>query len=183
MDGVKRRAGRARRSTARTRGQALTEFALIAPVMLLFGFVCIDLGRLMYTYAAVSDAAGETARTIALQASSNSDCLAIQRANAVAQGFNLQMDPNSLAGNTDPNGTPGTLNPATSVPPNVGYVYFWPAVSTAVPQTSNCNGAPRQFSQSQRHVAVEIQFHFIPLTPLPGGDITVKSLSVEQTEY
>jgi Flp pilus assembly protein TadG len=182
MTHVRERAGKPRRSTARTRGQALVEFALIAPVMLGFGFVCIDIGRLLYTYAAISDAAGETARTIALQASANTDCLAFSRATAVAQGFPLSVDPNSLAGNTDPNNPSGSLQPSTPSP-NTGYIYLWPAVAPAAPPATNCNGQPRQFSQSQRHVAVEIQFHFIPLTPLPGGDIVVKTVSVEQTEY
>jgi Flp pilus assembly protein TadG len=167
---------------ARTRGQALVEFALIAPVMLGFGFVCIDIGRLLYTYAAISDAAGETARTVALQASANSDCLALARAAAVAQGFTLNVDPNSLGGNSDPNNPTGPLQPSQPAP-NSGYIYIWPAVAPVAPPATNCNGNPRQFSQSQRHVAVEIQFHFIPLTPLPGGDVTVKSVSVEQTEY
>jgi hypothetical protein len=181
MGGVRRSTKSARRRV-RSRGQALTEFALIAPVMLLFGFVCIDLGRLMYTYAAISNAAGETARTIALQASANSDCLAYARAFSVAQGFPLSADPNSLANDSDPNNPMGALQP-TIPAPNTGYIYLWPAVSTARPAETNCNGAPRQFSQTVRHVAVEIQFHFVPLTPLPGGDITVKSVSVEQTEY
>ncbi len=164
-------------------GQALVEFALIAPVMLLFGFLAIDVGRLLYTYVAISNAAAESARTISLQVEQNSDCLAIQRARSVASGFALSVDPGSVVGNSDPNNPAGGLAPASSIPPNQGLVYLWPAVSTAAPPDSHCDGAPRQFSQSVRHVAVEIQFHFVPLTPLPGGDITVKSLSVEQTEY
>lgn len=154
--------------------------------MLLFGFVCIDVGRLLYTYAAISNAAGEGARTVSLQASANSDCLALQRMLSVAQGFNLNVDPGSLAGNTDPNNPTGSLQPTQTPAPNQGYIYIWPAVATAQPQTSNCDGAQRQVPQTPtgvRNVAVEIQFRFQPLTPLPNANLIVRSLSTQQTEY
>ncbi|WP_274363981.1 TadE/TadG family type IV pilus assembly protein [Paenibacillus thermotolerans] len=44
------------------RGQALTEFAIIAPVMLLLVFGIVDLGRYMYGYLNLQLAAQETVR-------------------------------------------------------------------------------------------------------------------------
>jgi len=45
-----------------TRGQALVEFALILPVLLLLIFGTIDAGRLVFTYNTVSNAARDGAR-------------------------------------------------------------------------------------------------------------------------
>ncbi len=165
------------------RSQALVEFALVAPVMLLLGFLSIDVGRLVYTFSAISSAAREGARTASLQETAQSDCAPIQQIFATANGFQLGMDPNSVVSNTDPNNPAGALRPL--VPPvNQGYVYIWPAVATADPPEANCNSnASRALPQNARHVAVEIQFHFQPLTPLPNADIVIKTVAVERTEY
>jgi len=47
----------------RVRGQSLTEFALILPVLLLVIFGVLDFGRAIYAYNAVSNAAREGGRT------------------------------------------------------------------------------------------------------------------------
>ena len=41
------------------RGQALVEFALVLPVMLLLLLLAVDFGRLFFTYIAVNNAARE----------------------------------------------------------------------------------------------------------------------------
>ena len=41
------------------RGQAVTEFALVLPVMLLFLLLTVDFGRLFFSYIAVNNAARE----------------------------------------------------------------------------------------------------------------------------
>jgi hypothetical protein len=46
----------------RQRSQAMTEFALVAPVLLLLTFGIIDFGRALYFYAAAGNAAREAAR-------------------------------------------------------------------------------------------------------------------------
>jgi hypothetical protein len=153
--------------------------------MLWISFAAVDVGRLIYTYAAISSAAREGARTVALQQEATSDCLAIQRMELAGQGFPLKMDPNSLPGNSDPNNPGGTLQPTTPGP-NQGYIYIWPAVARTAPQdqSGNCQGAQRAIPQSVRHVAVEVQYHFVPFTPLPGtADFVVKTVAVETTEY
>ena len=50
------------RSDAHERGQALVEFALVLPVLLLLIFGIVDAGRLIYTYNTVSNAARNAAR-------------------------------------------------------------------------------------------------------------------------
>lgn len=163
----------------------MVEFVLIAPVFLLIVFACIDIGRLLYAYSAISSAARDGARTASLQASLYSDCEVIREVELVGQGFPVIMDPNSLVGDTDPNNPSGTLQPTTP-PPNIGYAYVWPAVATADPPDSNCSSnTQRAVSQSVKHVAVEVQYHFVPITPyinVLAPNIIVKTLSVITTE-
>ena len=173
---------RARRSQ---RSQALVEFALVSPIFLLILFTAIDISRLLYAYSAISSAARDGARTASLSGSLFSDCQIIREVELVGQGFPVRMDPNSIVGNSDPNNPSGTLQPTTP-PPNSGYAYIWPAVATADPPDSNCNSsAQRAISPTVKHVAVEIQYHFVPLLPFVNSftqNIIVKTISVVTTE-
>jgi len=167
------------------RSQALVEFALVSPIFFLIMFTAVDISRLLYAYTAISSAARDGARTASLSGSTYSDCQIIQEVELVGQGFPVRMDPNSIVGNSDPNSPGGPLSPSVP-PPNVGYAYIWPAVATADPPESNCDSAtPRAISTTVKHVAVEVQFHFMPLLPIVSGfasNIIVKTVSVVTTE-
>jgi hypothetical protein len=175
----------AARTKSGQRSQALVEFALISPLFFFIMFSAIDISRLLYTYTAISSAARDGARTASLNGSAFSDCQIIREVEIVGQGFPVEMDPNSVAGNTDPNNPSGPLQPTTP-PPGVGYAYIWPAVATADPPDSNCDTSQqRAISPTVKHVAVEIQYHFTPLLPLVNSfapDIIVKTVSVVTTE-
>ena len=175
----------ARRNARSEQSQALVEFAMVSPVFLLVVFSAIDISRLLYAYSAISSAARDGARIASLSASQFSDCQIIQEVELVGQGFPVRMDPNSLAGNSDPNSPGGPLQPSTP-PPNVGYAYIWPAVATADPPDTNCtSGQQRAISPTVKHVAVEVQYHFVPLLPLVNSfapNIIVKSVAVVTTE-
>ena len=169
-------------------GQAMVEFALIAPVLLILVFVTIDLGRLIYAYAAISYAAREGARTVALEPEIYDDCLAFQRIEALGQGFSLTADPNSIVTNTDPN-NPGSPGPSTP-PQGQGYIYIWPAVATADPPdaAANCSSSSQRMVPSPviKHVSVQIRYHFVPLTPLVAqltSGFTLTAISVTEAEY
>ena len=56
---------------SRSRGQAVVEFAIIAPLMFLMLLIAIDFGRLFFTYIAINNAAREGA---AFGSLSPSDC-------------------------------------------------------------------------------------------------------------
>jgi Flp pilus assembly protein TadG len=167
------------------RSQALVEFALVSPMFLLVIFTAIDISRLLYAYTAISSAARDGARTASLTGSLYSDCQIIQEVELVGQGFPVRMDPNSLVGNSDPNNPAGALQPSTP-PPNVGYAYIWPAVATANPPDSNCTSTTqRAISPTVKHVAVEVQYHFVPLLPLVSNftsNIIIKTISVVTEE-
>ena len=175
------------RSVRSQRSQALVEFSLVAPIMLLVLFSAVDICRLLYAYTAISSAARDGARTASLSGSLFSDCQIIAEVELVGQGFPVRMDPNSLVGDSDPNNPAGALQPSTP-PNNVGYAYIWPAVSTGIPQETpgNCNSATqRAVSPSVKHVSVEVQYHFTPLLPFVNsfaGNIIVKTVSVVTVE-
>ena len=173
------------RNVRSQRSQALVEFSMVAPVMLIVVFSAIDICRLLYTYTAISSAARDGARTASLTGSYFSDCQIITEIEAVGQGFPVQMDPNSLVGDSDPNNPVGALQPTTP-PPNSGYGYIWPAVATGDPPDSNCDSTvQRAVSPTVKHVAVEVQYHFVPLLPLWntfGPTIIVRTVSVVTTE-
>jgi len=135
--------GGARRAT-RTRGQSMVEFAIVAPVAILFILLLIDFSRLVYTYAAISWAAREGARLVSLSPNINSDCGALRRVEEVGRGFPLVADPNSIQGNQDPNGglSPGPTTPSAGQ----GFIYIYPAVASAPPDT-NCSGPSRPMDQ------------------------------------
>jgi Flp pilus assembly protein TadG len=167
------------------RSQALVEFSLVAPLMLIVLFSAIDVCRLLYAYTAISSAARDGARTASLSGSLYTDCQIIAEVEAVGQGFPVVMDPNSLAGDSDPNNPGGALQPSTP-PPNVGYAYIWPAVATGDPPDSHCNsGVQRAVSPTVKHVAVQVEYHFVPMLPFVNSfapNIIVRTVSVVTVE-
>jgi len=169
----------------RRSGQALVEFALLAPLIILMLLLSIDFGRLVYTYGAIAWAAREGARLASLEPQKTTDCPILQRVESVGRGFPLLPDPNSLAGNSDPNNPVGSLIPRTP-PVGTGYIYIFPAVATKVPQDTFCAGAPRKNSGGSIPVSVSIQYTYAPLVPLFQSFLpitTMKTISVVPTEY
>jgi len=158
---------------------------MVAPIFLFVIFSAIDISRLMYAYTAISSAARDGARTASLNGSLYSDCPIIKEVELVGQGFPVRMDPNSLVGDSDPNNPSGPLQPSTP-PPNVGYAYIWPAVATANPPEANCTATTqRAISPTVKHVAVEVQYHFVPLLPLVNqftSKVIIKTISVVTEE-
>jgi hypothetical protein len=163
----------------------MVEFALLLPVLLLMVFLTIDFGRLIYTFGAIAWATREGARLISLEPQQATDCLVLQRVEAIGRGFPLTPDPNSLRGNTDPNNPSGILVPSTP-PDGSGYIYIWPAVAPRAPQDSNCDGNPRLGSATARDVAVQIQYAYVPMVPMIKDIVPrliIKTISVVHTEY
>lgn len=66
------------RGAGGNRGQALVEFSLVFPLMLLLVFGLIDLGRLVYANNALAEAAREGARWGSVQARSSTDIAGIE---------------------------------------------------------------------------------------------------------
>ena len=68
----------------RSRGQALAEFALLLPVLLLLMFMAVDFGRLFFSYIAINNAAREATYYAAAHAADDDFDLATYEA-AVAE--------------------------------------------------------------------------------------------------
>ncbi len=175
----------ARRQGKRRSAQSLVEFALLAPLVFVILLLMIDFGRLVYTFGAIAYAAREGSRLASLEPQKTSDCPILQRVEQAGQGFTLAPDPNSVAGNTDPNAPSGTKVPTTP-PAGQGYIYIYPAVAPKTPQDTYCDGAPRKTSSQSIPVSVQIQFTYQPIVPLLADfipTITIKTISVVPTEY
>jgi hypothetical protein len=184
---------RLRRWTRSERSQGITEFALIAPVILLLTFGIIDFGRGLYFYITLQQAANEGAR-VAVRASDFVDpngngCVAPTYIQCwptdadVASAVQAHAVTEVLA-NPCPNGPiPNGGNPRGSlvVPPsNTGWIFITdPSAGGNPPPTAN---GPRgglgvlpppgpgcyaiQPAVGNEPIKVTLWFNFQPLTPL-----------------
>jgi hypothetical protein len=87
-------------SKRRTRGQAATEFALVAPIILLLFFGIFDLGRAVYDLATITNAAREGARVAIVNQADSVDCVAhpkVWRCTVIREGVGLGLDVNDPA--------------------------------------------------------------------------------------
>jgi len=179
------------------RSQGLTEFAIIAPVILLLTFGIIDFGRALYLYITLQQAANEGAR-VAVRASYFIDPNGTSHtwptdtdvANAIAGHaviMNLANNPAcpngplpngrvpqgspskpATAGNGSPNGPRGGLG--TYPPPNLGA-----GCNNVTPATGN------------EPIKVTLWYTFQPITPIIqqviGNNIVITAYAVYRAEY
>lgn len=80
------------RTSRRARGQAMVEFALVIPLLMLVLMGIFDLGRGVYAYNVVASAAREGARFGSLDPSNTSGIIAQATSTAVLQPINVQVD-------------------------------------------------------------------------------------------
>ena len=174
------------------RSQAMTEFALVAPVLLLLTFGIIDFGRALYFYALAGNAARESAHTAArasLPMPTDSDVRS-----AAATAF-----PGATFSVPSPNCVNGPIAGGT---PAVGTAWLFitdpsPAVAGETTPPANAPGGevpgtpagcstvvPAFGSQT---LEVTIIYNFAPVTPLVSnviGNHVVFTLRVlVRTEY
>jgi Flp pilus assembly protein TadG len=101
---------RARRSQ---RGQAITEFALVLPVMLTLLLLATDFGRLFFTYVAVNNAAREATQYASVHAADSSYSLTTYKSGIVAAAMR-EADAQAQGGEGGLTvGNPSCYSPAT----------------------------------------------------------------------
>lgn len=127
-------------SRPRGEGQALTEFALILPVLLLALMIILDFGRAIYAYNAISNAARIGGRTAIVNQTPTEI-----RARAIAQATALGIDPSSTS--CPPSGTSGVC------------IEFRNATLTGP-----CTGVSTLGCVAQ----VTVKYSFTPFTPIIG---------------
>lgn len=175
-------------SHRRQRSQALVEFALVAPVLLLLSFGIIDFGRALYFYVTI----GSTAREVARYAAAASVPMpTFANAYALAVGHSAGM----ILRAPCPNG------PVTGVPAHdEGWFYITEvpvpaALESSPPPNSpggdvpaaagSCNAVVPAVGQTT--LEVTIVYNFSPVTPLVrdaiGNRILLTSHVTFTTEY
>lgn len=176
--------------SAAQRSQALIEFALVSPVLLLLVFGVIDLGRAVFYYDMLNHAAREGARVAARASNSlptNSDVL--NAVNAQMQGI--------------PVTEPCPQGPISSgvPPPNSAWLYITepapPALAEATPPPNapggeypsaaggGCSAVNPAVGNDQ--LQVTLKFNLVLITPIVGqfsaGHIVITAAAVYRTEY
>ena len=185
------------------KSQGLTEFALIAPVILLLTFGIIDFGRGLYFYITLQQAANEGAR-VAVRASyfidpsgathqwpTDADVATAVQVHAVTEVL-ANPCPN---GPIPTGGVPGAIVP----PSNTGWIFITdpsPAgngtpngprggLGTLPPPGPGCNAITPAVGNEP--IKVTLWFNFQPLTPLiqqvVGSRIVITAYAVYRAEY
>ncbi len=149
-------------------GQSMVEFAVLAPVFFILLLGTIDLGRAIYIYNSISDAAREGARAAIPfdnPLPTGSTVLAAVQAK-LGGGFSISAD-------TACDGQPASSScPTVATQPNTGTVWY-----------SDGIGQPT----GHHPIRVAISYRFQPWVPvirdISGNGVTLSAESTMETEY
>jgi TadE-like protein len=87
-----RSAGKAGRAARREQGQAITEFAMVLPVIAFLAFVLVMFGRVLFDYIQLTHAANEGARLASVnQPSSGTLCTLLHSAYTLPSGASVTI--------------------------------------------------------------------------------------------
>jgi Flp pilus assembly protein TadG len=173
--------GRPRPAWRRHRHQAaqsMVETAMVLPIILLFVFVTIDLGRAAYTWVQVGHDAEVAARYDSLPDNQASDCSAINAVVKSGNGLTIAVDSNSMV-----NDAPAGWSAPSSLPANSGALYIYPAQAASAPVQTNCSnpdGSTQRPTAST--VTAQVNFNFQPWTPIASQILPTIVLSASATE-
>jgi TadE-like protein len=148
-------------------GQSMVEFAVLAPIFFLLLLGTIDLGRAVYIYNTISDAAREGARAaVPYDTPLPTSAIVVGAVQSkLGGGFSLRTDP--CAGQAEVAGS----CPSTPPTPNTGYIWY-----------SSGIGAP-----GHQPITVKISFLFQPWIPVvrdaAGNGLVISAESTMYTEY
>jgi Flp pilus assembly pilin Flp len=156
-----------RRFLRHSAGQSMVEFAVLAPIFFLLLLGTIDLGRAVYTYNAISNAAREGARSAVPfdnPLPTNASVIAAVQSK-LGGGFTLNTDPCLVS--------PPCASPTTPTTPNTGYIWY--------------SGGIGQSTGTPHAITVKITFLFQPWVPIvrdaSGNGVTFSAETTMETEY
>ncbi len=169
----------ARRLPDGQRSQAMVEFALIGPLVLLLLFFIIDFGRGIYYFVTIDNAANEGAR-VAVRSSAQPGTSATLPQDADVVNAIQQHTAAVFLSQKCPN---GPIDPSSSgvPPPNVGWIYITevPAPTTlqnTATQVPNAPGGQPFVGSSGGCDAI------VPVgTPLPGTQVDTTNVALQVT--
>jgi Flp pilus assembly protein TadG len=172
------------------RSQALIEFALVSPVLLLLLFGIVDIGRAIFYYDTLNHAAREGART-AVRASNqlptNADVLSTVSAQMAGTTVSEPCPQGPVTSATPPANTAWAYvtepNPPSSIetapPPNA------PGGEYAAVSTGSCSAVNPASGNQQ--LQVTIRFNLVLITPViaqaTAGHILITAAAIFRTEY
>jgi len=153
---------------AKSRGQAMVEFALLSGVLFLLVMGIFDFGRAIAVYINIAEAAHEGARQLVLRsnfASSYPDTVIINATLAKIGGGGMVLTEDPCLGNPTP-----CTSPSLPTTPNTGYIWISP------------NRTP-----GNHLVSVRIAYLFAPMTGLisnmTGTQFVLQAGSSMRAEY
>ncbi len=160
-----------RQRDAAQRSQAIVEFAIIAPVLLLLLFGIVDFGRVIYYYVTLNQAVNEGARSAirsSAQLPTNADVEAAVRQHAV----------DMVLANPCPNGPITATTPPSNTENAPGGQMWGNATGSCSATNPARNHAPLQ---------VTIRYNFVPFTPLirqiTANNIIITAAATYAVEY
>jgi Flp pilus assembly protein TadG len=172
------------------RSQALIEFALISPVLLLLLFGIIDIGRAVFYYDTLSHAAREGART-AVQASTrlptNADVLTTVTTQLVGMPVSEPCPQGPLTSATPPANAAWLYVTEPNPPATVENTPPMNAAGGeyAAPAAGGCSAVNPAGNNAQ--LQVTLRFNLILITPViaqaTANRITITAAAIFRTEY
>jgi hypothetical protein len=172
------------------RSQALIEFALVSPVLLLLLFGIVDIGRAIFYFDTVSHAAREGAR-VAVRASNplptNADVLTIVTSQIIGAPVSSPCPQGPVTGAVPPDNSAWLFvtqpNPPTALeaspPPNA------PGGEYSAIATGSCSAVNPAGGNQQLQVTV--RFNLILITPIvaqaTANRILISAAAIYRTEY
>ena len=172
------------------RSQALIEFALVSPVLLLLLFGIVDIGRAVFYYDTVNHAAREGAR-VAVRASNplptNADVLATVTSQIIGSPVSAPCPQGPVTGATPPGNSAWLyiteVNPPASIetspPPNA------PGGEYAAVANGSCSAVNPAGGNQQ--LQVTLRFNLVLITPVvaqaTANRILITAAAIFRTEY
>ena len=181
---------------ASERSQSMTEFALVAPILLLMLFGIIDFGRVLYIYGTLVEAANEGSR-VAVRASSPLP------ADSDVQTAARNASQSLYLANPCPNGPlpPSTGSSAQNPPANQGWIFITEPNPPASPEsnptydapggqapaaaTSSCS-AINSFQSGTYPLQVTVRYNYQFFTPVLeqlAPTLVLQAYATDYTEY
>jgi Flp pilus assembly protein TadG len=176
--------------TTGQRSQALIEFALVSPVLLLLMFGVVDMGRAIFYYDTLNHAAREGART-AVRASNQlptyADVISTVTAQMVGAPVSAPCPQGPVTASTPPANSawvyitepnpPATVE--TSPPPNA------PGGEYSAATTGSCSAVNP--ASGYRELQVTVRFNLVLITPIvaqaTANHVVMTAAAVYRTEY
>jgi Flp pilus assembly protein TadG len=172
------------------RSQALIEFALVSPVLLLLLFGIIDIGRAIFYYDTLNHAAREGAR-VAVRASNqlpgNSDVLSTVSGQMLGVPVSAPCPQGPVTGATPPNNQAWLYITEPNPPSTVETTP--PANAPGGEYASNANGSCSAVNPAggNAELQVTIRFNLVLVTPIvaqaTANHIVISAAAVFRTEY